>query len=81
MNSFRPRQPRTLDSSKLEGCSVCKGTSRVSGSAFAHYDNEEVSYDGWTFHEFKFCPRCGRPLTDEAQALLDREIDWRHEGD
>lgn len=53
-------QRAKLDGSRLEGCWWCTGfCPEVTGDP--HWD-------------YRFCPKCGRPLTEEAWAEMDRRI-------
>ena len=75
VSALRDQQaPAKLDREQWEGCGLCKKASRISGSAFVHYGHEEVAYEGLTFSYMKYCPRCGRPLTEEACAEPERRI-------
>lgn len=72
-----------LDRSRWEGCEMCSRTYRppewngggrhdfrVSQNALFYHDSKY----GWEGIEVKFCPMCGRPLTEEAWAELERRI-------
>lgn len=69
ISALRAQQsPATLDGSRLEGCFICKDATYLDGDVCVsgtHY--VELS-------EFDFCPHCGRPLTEEAWAELERRI-------
>lgn len=57
------QEPVKLDRSRWEGCVVCNGCG-VGGS-------NELLCGGV---EAKYCPLCGRPLTEKAWAGLERRI-------
>lgn len=53
-------QHTPLDRSRWEGCEWCIGFS------------PEVTGD--PYWDYRFCPKCGRPLTEAAWAALERRI-------
>lgn len=66
-----------------DGCKMC--TAKYSptdwnrgGSREFRVDKHALFYQdskfGWAGKEIKFCPMCGRPLTEEAWAELERRI-------
>lgn len=63
--------PAGLDRSRWVGCSLCKG---VTGWT-QDLDDEHHEV------EFLFCPVCGRPITEEAWAELERRIGGNNEAD
>ena len=63
-----------IDREALKPCSRCRpqenSLDRFSGHEFLIDDAEIYFYDsedGWEGEEIKFCPWCGRPLTEEAE--------------
>lgn len=60
-------QQTPLDRSRWEGCHYCD-------------DQETVMELDWIYgldhilHDYKFCPMCGRPLTEEAWAEMERRL-------
>ena len=67
--------PAKLDRSRWEGCEYClEGKGIVT---FEVPDEIEIPEDavkfGWV-KEPEYCPICGRPLTEEAWAELERKI-------
>lgn len=57
-----------LDRNRWKECFVCKGATWMDGDiciSGTHYS---------TLAQFNFCPDCGRPLTEEAWAELERRI-------
>lgn len=76
-------KPVKLDRSWWEGCEMCSRTYRPpewngGGSHDFRVSQNELFYHdakyGWEGIEVKFCPMCGRPLTEEAWAELERRI-------
>lgn len=61
ISALRARQaPAKMDRSRWDGCDWCTGfCPEVTGDK--HWD-------------YRFCPKCGRPLTEEAWAELARRI-------
>lgn len=62
------KTPAKLDRSRWKGCFICKGATYLDG---------DVCVSGTHFarlSQFDFCPDCGRPLTEEAWAELERRI-------
>lgn len=77
------KEPAKLDRSRWEGCEMCNRTYRppewngggsydfrVSQNALFYHDSKY----GWEGIEVKFCPMCGKPLTEEAWAEMERKI-------
>lgn len=69
------RQSRTLDRSRWPGCEMCgvRWTKedwgdggghdfRINGDTLYYFDAQF----GWEGIKIKYCPFCGRPLTEEA---------------
>lgn len=57
--ALRAQQPPAkMDRSRWEGCNYCN-----------KYGIVLAAFDGWSY-----CNRCGRPLTEEAWAELERRI-------
>ena len=52
-----------LDRSRWEGCECCAVYERHNGYLQAHPE-----------HAFRFCWKCGKPLTEKAWAELERRI-------
>lgn len=72
-----------LDRSLLEGCEMCRtewSTASCSegGAHDFRVDGDSLFYFdecyGWEGIKIKYCPFCGRPLTEEALAELERKI-------
>lgn len=67
--SLRAKQtPTKMDRSRWKGCFICKGETYLDGDiciSGTHYVR---------LSQFNFCPDCGRPLTEEAWAELERRI-------
>lgn len=62
--AIRTQQAHTkMDRSRWEGCELCKG---VTGWT-QDLDDEHHEV------EFLFCPKCGRPITEESWV----ELEWR----
>lgn len=77
-----PNEPLTLDQlrERWERCEHCRGNNELRYPS-AHelvIDGRDIYYhdtdDGWEGVEINFCPWCGRPLTDEAWAKLERRL-------
>lgn len=73
--------PAHIDRSKWEPCEHCKPSDyppdRWGAHEFPVVGNEIYFYDteyGWEGEEIKYCPWCGRPLTEEAWAELERRL-------
>lgn len=77
------KEPAKLDRSRWEGCEMCNRTYRppewngggshdfrVSQNALFYHDSKY----GWEGIEVKFCPMCGKPLTEEAWAEMERRL-------
>lgn len=76
-----PYPPAHIDRSKWEPCEHCKPSDyppdRWGAHEFPVVGNEIYFYDteyGWEGEEIKYCPWCGRPLTEEAWAELERRL-------
>ena len=81
--------PRKLDRSRWEGCEHCKGDLEGYTSCFRDAEGRSrrlyipegkamIVAPGKYNHQFcipiKYCPFCGRPLTEESWAELERRI-------
>lgn len=81
--------PANLDRSRWEGCEYCKGDLEGYTSCFLDSDGrsraiyipeEEAAivstgrYNHKYYIPIKYCPFCGRPLTEKAWAELERRI-------
>lgn len=53
-------------------CSICNKATRMSGEVYI-YKTGFIS-SAWSISKMNFCPNCGRPLTEEACAELERRI-------
>ena len=70
-----------IDREAWEPCGRCRPVEnefdRFSGHEFL-IDGAEIyfydSEDGWEGEEIRFCPWCGRPLTEEAWAELEKRV-------
>lgn len=74
-------QPARIDREKWGPCEHCKPCANPfdiwGPHTFPIDGNEMYFYDtdyGWEGEEIKFCPWCGRPLTEEAWAELERRV-------
>lgn len=68
-------QPAHIDREAWEPCKLCGGAKYVYGQASAVAPNEdkgqiETEVEG----DFDYCPICGRPLTPEAWAELEKRL-------
>lgn len=70
-----------IDRGEWEPCEHCKPSDyppdRWGAHGFPVVGNEIYFYDteyGWEGEEIKYCPWCGRPLTEEAWAELERRL-------
>lgn len=61
--------PAKLDRSRWEGCFLCKDVTYLGGDVCI----SGTHYTGLS--EFNFCPNCGRPLTEEAWAELEKKLE------
>lgn len=69
IDALRTQQtPAKLDRSRWKGCYLCKDATYLGGDVCV----SGTHYVGVS--EFDFCPNCGRPLTEEALAELERKI-------
>lgn len=60
---------------KWEPCDVCSNAKHIVGLALAIMgDGSDHRVDTKMNCEYSFCPNCGRPLTDEAWAELERRV-------
>lgn len=75
--------PAKLDKSRWEGCEMCRAECgeegwgeggahdfRVNDDALYFFDTQY----GWEGVKIKYCPFCGRPLTEEDWAELERRV-------
>ena len=79
-----PYYPPRLDRSAWEPCEFCGYTEYPEKKlypkdGYLFYAGYTKQYAVDSFHEeetedVKFCPRCGRPLTEEAWAELERRV-------
>lgn len=74
-------QHTTLDRSMWEGCELCKDAKNIFGYDVTAYlgRSEDGKSDFYNTSDeettdFYFCPICGRPLTEEAWAKLERMV-------
>lgn len=71
-------QQTPLDRSMWEGCCYCQGTrwlgGQICGEIHSLKGRPEVNFKTEGMLSFLYCPRCGRPLTEEAWAELVRRI-------
>lgn len=74
-------QPALIDLEKWGTCEHCKPCANpldICGPHTFPIDGNEIYfYDtdyGWEGEEIKFYPWCGRPLTEEAWAELERRV-------
>lgn len=73
--------PAHIDRGAWEPCSMCRpqenSLDRFSGHEFL-IDDAEIyfcdSEDGWEGEEIRFCPWCGRPLTEAAWEELEKRV-------
>ena len=60
---------------KWEPCDACSNAKHIVGLALAIMDDgSDHRIDTKMNCEYSFCPNCGRPLTDEAWAELERRV-------
>lgn len=72
LDALKAKRPAKLDRSRWEGCDICNNTPGIMfgvitmaiGKCFLSTDE----------HELKYCPKCGKPLTEEAWAALEGRI-------
>ncbi len=64
--------PATLDRSRWEGCYTCNNIPGIMLGEITMCIGKRILTT--ESHEFKFCPECGRPLTEAAWAALERRI-------
>lgn len=76
-----PYPPAHIDRSEWKPCEHCKSAEyppqKFGAHQFPVVGNEIYFYDteyGWECEEIKHCPWCGRPLTEEAWAELERRV-------
>ena len=60
------------DRSRWEGCYTCNNIPGIMLGAITMCIGKRILTT--RDHDFKFCPECGRPLTEEAWADLERRI-------
>lgn len=78
---FYSYPPAHIDREAWEPCECCKPSENGLDPYGGHYfqiDGKEIYYndtdDGWEGEEINFCPWCGRPLTEEAWAMLEKKL-------
>lgn len=82
-------KPVKLDRRRWEGCEHCKGDLEGYTSCFRNTNGSSIKmyipegeaaivipgrYNHRAYIKISYCPFCGRPLTEEAWAELDRRI-------
>lgn len=72
------RAPAKLDRRRWEGCSAC-ASKCCELCLYQNFGGDDwpcnVCRDGFTgYKPVNYCPACGRPLTEEAWAELERRI-------
>ena len=70
--ALRARQT-PLDRSRWEGCEYCNETQWL-GGLISGTITAEVNFKTNKDVTFLYCPICGRPLTEDAWAELERRI-------
>lgn len=67
-----------IDREAWEPCEWCEGANTINGTAVFSKNSktiiETVEYTNAVEGKFDFCPHCGRPLTEEAWAELERRL-------
>lgn len=73
--------PTHIDREAWKPCERCKPKEKPLDRFIGHefqIDGSEIYYhdtdDGWEGEEIKFCPWCGRPLTEEAWDELEKRL-------
>lgn len=81
ITALRAQRPVKLDRSLWKGCLLCDGAKNVGGENITAYlgrteDGKTDIYAELDEFEtdFDYCPICGKPLTEEAWAELERRI-------
>ena len=65
-------RPAKLDRRRWEGCDTCNNTPGIMlGEITICIGRRILTTES---HEFKYCPECGRPLTEEAWAEMEGRI-------
>lgn len=82
-------KPAKLDRSRWEGCEHCKGDLEGYTSCFRNTNGSSIKmyipegeaaivipgrYNHRAYIKISYCPFCGRPLTEEAWAEMERRI-------
>lgn len=76
--------PAKLERNRWEGCEYCEYSSAISydshgdGIFIVFDESPKISGFDWEA-KIKYCPFCGKPLTEEARAELERRIGWPDE--
>lgn len=71
--SLRAQQAAAkLDRGRWEGCCTCNNTPGIMLGEITMCIGKRILTT--ESHEFKFCPECGKPLTEEAWAEMERRI-------
>lgn len=71
MNALRAQQsPAELDRSRWEGCEYCNDTLKK----YRYINACDIGKRCLIYDTPRYCPICGRPITEEAWAELERRI-------
>lgn len=73
--------PLHIDREKWEPCKVCRSPGCTTCKCFGIAEHLNPCFGCWNnlipnnYKPTKFCPDCGRPLTDEAWAELQKRLE------
>lgn len=77
LKSANSYSPGHIDREAWEPCGYCNGAKYIYGHASAVVPNGyKRQIEKETEGDFDYCPKCGRPLTDEAWAELEKRLRW-----
>lgn len=72
IDALRDKQPSDkLDRSRWEGCRYCENTLKN----YRYINACDIEKHSLIYDRLKYCPMCGRPLTEEAWAELERRLE------
>lgn len=75
LEAVRAYPPARIDREAWKPCECCNGAKYVYGQASAVVPNgDKGQIEKEVEGDFDYCPECGRPLTPEAWAMLEKRL-------